>query len=644
MLLFDSRGNRVQLSDQLARGGEGSVHKVAGRSDVVAKIYHRSPSSERTRKLQAMVSIHTNGLAKLACWPTDILRQQQNGPISGFIMPNATGYKEAFKLYNPKARQLEFQNVHWGFLIRSAANMARAFAAVHNAGHVIGDVNHSSVMIAPDATVKLIDCDSFQVRFNGEQFPCEVGEPLHTAPELQGKSFKGVARTGNQDNFGLAVLIFELLFMGRHPFAGKFSGGDLALEEKIRTYRFAFGPHANARQMTQPPGTLALEAASTTIAHMFERAFSPEGARDGGRPSALEWVTALVGLENDLKRCSKDSGHYFWTLLRACPWCEIEAQTGVSNFNVAFAPVAGQGNFNLALVWDSIGKVRCPDDYLIPAASALPSVQASQLCCMVGKKRRVIQGVGIILSSGLGLASLFYMPLACIGLIIACAVLSSMLGAANAIAKDAKREVEQRIHIARSRYQSISAQWETHASANRFRNRLRELENRKAQYQDLPAYRQREYQKLQATIRDRQLHRFLDGYRIKPGQISGVGAGRCATLSAYGIDTANDVLHNRILNVPGFGEQLSWNMVYWRRQIEARFVFNPSLGIDKRDVQKLDNEIANLRANLELELRKAPNELRQLVTVIESARTSLRPQIDQVIMELARAEADLKAL
>src|SRR5205814_7863741 len=66
----------------------------------------------------------------------------------------------------------------------------------------------------------LIDCDSFEITDGKTVFPCMVGVPTYTPPELQGQSFQGVRRTKQHDAFGLAVLIFHMLFLGRHPFAG----------------------------------------------------------------------------------------------------------------------------------------------------------------------------------------------------------------------------------------------------------------------------------------------------------------------------------------------------------------------------------------------------------------------------------------
>ena len=42
------------------------------------------------------------------------------------------------------------------------------------------------------------------------------------------------------DAFGLAVLIFQILFMGRHPYSGHFLGsGEMPIERAIREHRFA---------------------------------------------------------------------------------------------------------------------------------------------------------------------------------------------------------------------------------------------------------------------------------------------------------------------------------------------------------------------------------------------------------------------
>ena len=86
---------------------------------------------------------------------------------AGFSCRELTGHKTIHTLYTPKSRKNDFPEADWKFLIRSATNVARAVAIVHEHGCVIGDINHGSILVSPKATVKLINCESFQVVAQG---------------------------------------------------------------------------------------------------------------------------------------------------------------------------------------------------------------------------------------------------------------------------------------------------------------------------------------------------------------------------------------------------------------------------------------------------------------------------------------------
>src|SRR5262249_47292839 len=146
------------------------------------------------------------------------------------------------------------------------------------------------------------------------------------------------------DSFGLAVVIFQLLFMGRHPFSGRYLDvGEMPLERAIRELRFAYGADAEARKMRQPPGTLALESMPTELVDLFRRAFL-----SADRPRARQWVEPLEDLAKALKKCDLHSGHYYYRELRDCPWCGIESSARVRLFNF---PLHGEdsrrGHFRL---------------------------------------------------------------------------------------------------------------------------------------------------------------------------------------------------------------------------------------------------------------------------------------------------------
>src|SRR5215467_15662567 len=156
----DSSGQPIRLGARIGAGGEGSVHEVHGRSDTVAKIYHKPLTPERAQKILAMATFCSQGLQQATAWPSGIIMADGHTP-HGLLMPRVAGCKDIHKLYSPKSRKTEFPAADFRFLLRVAANVARAFAVVHQNCCVIGDVNHGSITVAQNATVKLIDCDSF---------------------------------------------------------------------------------------------------------------------------------------------------------------------------------------------------------------------------------------------------------------------------------------------------------------------------------------------------------------------------------------------------------------------------------------------------------------------------------------------------
>src|SRR5262249_36106735 len=226
-------------------------------------------------------------------------------------------------------------------LPRPARNLAAAVAAVHARGHVIGDLNESNVLASETALVTLVDTDSFQVRdpLTGAIHRCPVGKPEFTPPELQGKAFRQLDRTPEHDAFGLAVLIFQLLMEGAHPFAGIVPGcGDPPpLAERIGAGRFPhrpprFGLFSLGRRPggAHRPNPLAppFELLHPELQRLFVRCFVAGHRRPRARPKAQEWQRALEAAEQALLACAANAQHRSGRHLRACPWCERAAQLG----------------------------------------------------------------------------------------------------------------------------------------------------------------------------------------------------------------------------------------------------------------------------------------------------------------------------
>lgn len=638
---YSSEGKLISLGRKLGQGGEGAVLEVSSQSDLVAKIYHNAASPEKTAKLTAMVTLRTERLLKLSAWPINTLHEQPGGAAKGFLMPKVVDHQDIHILYGIKSRHTEYPEARWPFLIQAAANVARAFSVIHEHGHVIGDVNQGGVVVSKSATVRLVDCDSFQVSVNGHRYLCEVGVPTHTPPELQDRSFKGVVRTQDHDAFGLAVIIFQLLFMGRHPFSGAFLGrGDMPLERAIKELRFAYGPGAAARQMKQPPATLPLEAVSAPLVHLFERAFLTSGAR----PRAQEWIDPLVDLAKNLKQCSQNSGHSFLSTLSACPWCKIEGQSGiVVFFPIYMAGVATAGAFNIVAIWTQIENVPVPAPLpALPVKTSIavtPSARAAQI-----KRARSFRSYVSTIAFAAVSIVLLAVPLG--GGVTFFLILLATIGAvvfARTGENDSAHELQRTKQDAERTWSDIQRLWSTQDVSQRFSSKLAELKTKKTEYQNLATVLQRRLQQLEKEVYQRQLERFLDGYRIDKAQISGIGHARKITLRSYGLETAADITLNAVLSVPGFGPTYASKLLVWRSSIEQRFIFDPKRGVDPQDKRTVETEIQNRRAKLEQELRNGVTVLLQLSAQVHSTHSGLRKSADIAVKNLAQAEADLGA-
>jgi len=639
-VFFDDQGRRVGLGAELGRGGEAAVYSVEGQPDLVAKIYHQPPGPERTEKLGQMVQLQSERLLALSAWPVGSLYTTRNKTMAGFLMKNVSRFKDIHLLYNPKSRTREFPpKANWRFLIHTASNVARAFAAVHGCGHVIGDVNQSNIRVSPEtAIVNLVDCDSFQISANGKIYPCEVGVPLYTPPELQDTEFREVVRTPNHDYFGLAVLIFHLLFMGRHPFAGKFLGqGEMPIEKAIAERRFAFARDAQRTQMLPPPACITLAHLPQEIGDLFTSAFGSDGA-GSGRPDGRKWVAELDALASRLIVCSNNKAHLFFNGLSSCPWCQIES-TGVLLF-VDYTIVDTTTGFSIEQIWARILAIPSPGAGKIPSmltyiSAVAPSARAKaawrKKCFKIGAAVvTALVAFGFVVFSDNGFAYLY------------------LLGAAFFAAKkmlddDAPEEFGRVARAAEARLQSLQSSWQREASGEEFYAGLDRLRALTEEYRKLPERRKQKVRELERALYETQLRHYLEQFDVSSANIPHVKEGRKAMLSAYGIDDAADVTRSALEAVPGFGEFLIIQLITWRQSLEGRFKFNPSRGIDPTDIQRVDLEIAKRRVEIEALLSKGPFELNTLRGLIIAARGRLQEQLEKAVMDVAQAQADERA-
>jgi len=471
--LIETDGTRVCLGNRLDQSSEGAIYEITGRPGVVARIFHHPLSVQRAEKIRAMVASRSPALEKLTAWPIDLLSLPGGQPI-GVKIPRVVGYRHIHQLYGHMSRRAAFPRANWRFLVHVAANVARAVATVHAKGDIIGDIDHGGILVGADARVRLIDCDSFQITAGGRCFPCDVGVPTFTPPELQGLVLTGVVRNRNHDNFGLAVVIFLVLFMGRHPFAGRYLGeGDMPIERAIKEHRFAYGSEHDFAAMEQPPGTPPLDIVSPPVAELFERAFAESAARDG-RPSAAEWIDALETLAGKLVECPIGIAHRHFVDLPGCPWCRIEAATGVALFSTEVSD-ATTDLFDLPALWQQAMAIEHPG----PAPDVTAKAKAPRLSPLARRLllRRSWHGpialfvavfpAGLSFSVDLPpLGRSFFFLAAVVLYVLARLILRATVDVAPFVARE---------HECRQLWASILAEWEAKAGPRRFDDKWLEL-------------------------------------------------------------------------------------------------------------------------------------------------------------------------
>jgi DNA-binding helix-hairpin-helix protein with protein kinase domain len=650
-IFHTSQSETVRLGRRIGAGAEGVVYEIQDRSDLVAKVYHEPPPPEKAEKLVVLSRLGNERLLNLSAWPVDVLRDSPDGEIVGFVMKKISQGEEVHALHSPKSRLQKFPEASWAFLIYVAANIARAVAAIHEHDLVIGDVNPRNILVTRKATVYLLDIDSFQVSSDGKTYRCEGGFPEYTPPELQGVAFRDIDRAQEHDCFGLAAVIFQLLFMGRHPFSGRYLGaGEMPLERAIREFRFAYGVDAEARKMWQPPGTLALDSLPTPLVDLFRRAFLSTD-----RPRPREWIEPLDALAKALKKCDIHSGHYYYKELRDCPWCGIETHARVRLFNFLLpGDDSRRGHFRLDEIWKEVASVETPGPHLIRWDKLLKAPEPSAEVAAVVRGRRNSFILALLFSAlaGLAIPLLIDFPLAFFMLIFAglaaCAIgkvvwtesVQSFFQQRQPASGDPLLDkVQAGVRQAEEAARRIQEQYDREAGNERWGAKRDELVDRKKTYENLAQIRRLRIQQLVAEARKNQLDEFLDQFKINGVEIPGIVPPIKTALLSHGVQTAADVIEE-VSQIPSVGRSQAERLLEWRRDLEQRFVFDPDKGVPQEVRVKTEREFDALRFRLESELISGAYYLRRMKQEIETSRQKLQPALLKARQELAQAEKD----
>lgn len=584
MSIILASGDQLKIHETpIGVGGEGKVYRIAnsGRENLVAKIYRTLPDVERQRKLEKMVSMQEPALLEVCAWPTELLVDTLTGAICGFTMQEIRDSEPFHHYYSPSWRKSNQPSSSWGSLLQLSANLAAAFNAVHRNGIIIGDVNPNSVRVRKNGRVVLIDSDSFQIAYQGEVFRCRVGVPSFTAPELLAniRSFDSVNRDFNHDLFGLSLLIFHTLFMGRHPFAGVFAGaGDTLIEEHIKEYRYAYAIDHVQRGLTPPPLSISPSGvAGANVVSLFQNDFTQMGAIQG-RTSADQWFEALCAQLKKLQKCSLNHNHRYDSSLTRCIWCQLE-QRGLVLFpskskHVQYtsgdSSLAERGPDDLLpskseeAAWQRISSLQ-NKIYTIPSITS-PSNSFARRNLKDIHKDAILRR-SIIRSSALaGIIPVFALGhLESIPIIVAMIVIAFLFNpdVLQVLLKGYNNELSVAfadINSAKANLSLPTVNKDLREFSINAEKAWIELSSLKGKFENEIA---KELKELLSNHKDA----FLSSHLIADAKIPGIGPGRSSTLASYGIETAADLSKRSLYGVSGFGPVLISALLTWTQSI-----------------------------------------------------------------------------
>jgi DNA-binding helix-hairpin-helix protein with protein kinase domain len=656
-ILFSS-GEILRISrSPLGVGGEGKVYRVAndGRKGLVAKIYNQIPSLERQQKLKSMVTLGAPNLGDVCAWPIELLTDSKSNVICGFTMIEVEESEPIHHYYSPSWRKQNQPNASWDNMLQLAKNLAAAFDAVHKSGIVVGDINPNSVRVKSSGRVMLIDSDSFQITNGRSLYKCRVGVPSFTAPELLGAniSFDTITRSTNHDLFGLSLLIFHILFMGRHPFAGVFAAaGDTPLESHIRDFRYTYASDNTHRGLSPPP--LSIHPRSVAGQHLvaaFENDFTQIGAVKG-RIQAGKWFEIISGQRMSLARCSRNSNHVHDSRLSNCIWCEMDRK-GLVLFNAT-------NKIDLGVTY-SASKLK-PEDLLPTDAEkriikqilvfdlndfVIPQVDTTgimpRLPLTAKAKQSILRRSLIRMSACLSVFGVLIhlqglgLPLAL--LVLALAFLYSpaeiryLFNQYNSEVVAAKKEVA----FKKNDIQSLISEAKKFAHSENVEAAWHLLANLKRQYDkeesDLLL-------KANASAKQEYLSRFL----LCDAGIRGVGASRTATLAAFGIETAADLSPESLSRISGIGPVLMTRLLDWKKSLLQRYTPPSTVLLEQSERHKLLLRYISLKQQHLAALEKAVDNKIAHAKAISAKFTKYKSLYVNAVRHEASVSADIRLL
>lgn len=211
----------VPLGPEIGRGGEARIHSI-GKG--LAKLYRPEVLRDagRRRRLQlkvdAMCRLEKFHADPRYAWPLfSLYRDRACTEWLGFAMRRCPGV--GLEVLG-SLRTLQEYLPQWDRLAIAQA-MDRLLDAVQHladAGLIIGDIAPANFRVDDAGAFYCIDKDSYQLRLSHHLHRCPVLTQRYAPPEQINGPPSDIERTAEHLRFSMAVLVYECLTIGLHPY------------------------------------------------------------------------------------------------------------------------------------------------------------------------------------------------------------------------------------------------------------------------------------------------------------------------------------------------------------------------------------------------------------------------------------------
>lgn len=227
-VVYDPQGVALKLGerDEKASGGEGVVYAYPANPNILVKIYKANKLANPAKKAEIAARLRAM-LANQACvkmpglaWPLMPVFDAEKNMI-GFVMRACKGVPFQSLFAGPKSVQAKFPNWTRRELALTALAFVKRCHELAEAGVLVNDFNPANFLVDEQCNVSFIDTDSYQLcDSRGKAYLAHTHFPSHTAPELlTDQSSLQRPRTIEQVRFSAAILAFQLLMCGYHPYS-----------------------------------------------------------------------------------------------------------------------------------------------------------------------------------------------------------------------------------------------------------------------------------------------------------------------------------------------------------------------------------------------------------------------------------------